>query len=89
MPKILLLEEECSLANGLRFALHKQGYEADETRTIAEAKSAWRNGVYDLLILDVSLPDGSGFDFCKSVRQSSEVPVMDFLKLMVLNILMR
>ena len=76
MQKILLLEDDFSLADGLTFALHKQGYEVDEKRTIAEAKTAWHNGVYDLLILDVSLPDGSGFDFCRSVRQSSEVPII-------------
>lgn len=76
MWKILLLEDDFSLAEGLTFALNKQGYEVDEKRTIAEAKTAWNNGVYDLLILDVSLPDGSGFDFCRSVRQSSEVPII-------------
>ena len=76
MGKILLLEDDFSLADGLTFALKKQGYEVDETRTIAEAKTAWTGGVYDLLILDVSLPDGSGFDFCKSVRQISEVPII-------------
>ena len=76
MGKILLLEDDFSLANGLRFALEKQGYEVNETRTIAEAKTAWTCGVYDLLILDVSLPDGSGFDFCRSVRQSSDVPII-------------
>ena len=76
MGKIMLLEDDFSLADGLTFALRKQGYEVDETRTIAEAKTAWTGGVYDLLILDVSLPDGSGFDFCKSVRQISEVPII-------------
>ena len=76
MQKILLLEDDISLADGLTFALNKQGYEVDETKTIAEAKTAWTGGVYDLLILDVSLPDGSGFDFCRSVRQSSDVPII-------------
>lgn len=76
MQKILLLEDDFSLADGLRFALEKQGYEVDAKRTIAEAKTAWNNSVFDLLILDVSLPDGSGFDFCRSVRQSSDVPIL-------------
>ena len=76
MERILLLEDDFSLAAGLTFALNKQGYEVDQKRTIAEAKIAWSNGVYDLLILDVSLPDGSGFDFCRSVRQSSAVPII-------------
>lgn len=76
MEKILLLEDDSGLADGLSFALGKQGYEVDAARTIAEAKKAWRGGAYDLLILDVSLPDGSGFDFCRSVRQSSDVPIL-------------
>ena len=76
MQKILLLEDDFSLADGLTFALNKQGYEVDGKRTITEAKAAWNEGAYDLLILDVSLPDGSGFDFCRSVRQSSEVPII-------------
>lgn len=76
MAKIMLLEDDTALGTGLCFALRKQGYEVDEKRTLTEAKSAWNNGVYDLLILDVSLPDGSGFDFCRAVRQSSEVPII-------------
>ena len=76
MEKILLLEDDSGLADGLTFALEKQGYEVDGKRTIAEAKSAWLGGAYDLLILDVSLPDGSGFDFCRFVRQSSQVPIL-------------
>ncbi|MCQ2485655.1 MAG: response regulator transcription factor [Clostridia bacterium] len=76
MKKILLLEDDLSLSDGLTFALKKQGYDVSAKRTVAEAKSAWNGSVFDLLILDVSLPDGSGFDFCKSVRQSSDVPVI-------------
>ncbi|MCR5797523.1 MAG: response regulator transcription factor [Eubacterium sp.] len=76
MKSILLLEDDLGLSEGLTFALKKQGYEIDEKRTIAEAKKAWNENTYDLLILDVSLPDGNGFDFCKSVRQNSEVPII-------------
>lgn len=76
MQKILLLEDDISLSDGLTFALEKQGYAVDGQRTIAGARAAWNRGAYDLLILDVSLPDGSGFDFCRSVRQSSGVPIL-------------
>lgn len=76
MEKILLLEDDSGLADGLMFALRKQGYEVDASRTIAGAKTAWHSGAYDLLILDVSLPDGSGFDFCRFVRQRSDVPII-------------
>ncbi len=76
MSKLLLLEDDLSLINGLSFAFKKQGYEADIARTIREAEGFWAGGAYDLLILDVSLPDGSGFDFCEKVRQTSKVPII-------------
>ena len=60
----------------LSFALKKQGYEIVVARTTLEADTLWADGTYDLVILDVSLPDGSGFDFCKKIRQISKVPVM-------------
>lgn len=76
MSKILLLEDDLSLVNGLSFAFHKQKFELDVARTIAEADALWTDGKYDLLVLDVSLPDGSGFGFCKKVRCTSRVPVI-------------
>ena len=76
MSRILLLEDDLSLINGLAFAFRKQGFETDIARTLDEAEKIWSDGKYDLLILDVSLPDGSGFDFCKMVRQVSRVPII-------------
>ena len=76
MSKILLVEDDLSLIDGLSYSLKKQGFEINIARTVKEADSLWRNGKYDLLILDVSLPDGSGFDICKKVRQVSKVPVI-------------
>ena len=76
MSRILLLEDDLSLINGLSFAFQKQGYETDIARTVAEAEQFRQQGSYDLLVLDVSLPDGSGFDFCRRVRQDSKVPIL-------------
>lgn len=76
MSRIFLLEDDPSLLNGLTFAFQKQGYELDVARTVSEANRLWSDGKYDLLVLDVSLPDGSGFDFCKKVRQQSKVPIL-------------
>ena len=76
MSRILLLEDDLSLVNGLSFAFQKQGYELDVARTLREAGALWKDGKYDLLVLDVSLPDGSGFTFCEKVRQSSKVPII-------------
>ncbi|MDR2900170.1 MAG: response regulator transcription factor [Treponema sp.] len=76
MSKILLLEDDLSLIDGLFYSLHKQGFEVDISRTLKEALRYWSDGHYDLLILDVSLPDGSGFNFCKKVRTASNVPII-------------
>ena len=76
MSKILLLEDDLSLNNGLSFVFKKQGFELSIARTLKEAEGMWKDGKYDLLILDVSLPDGCGFEFCKKVRLTSKVPII-------------
>lgn len=76
MKRILLLEDDLSLVNGLSFAFKKQGFETDIARTLQEAEAFWVVGNYDLLVLDVSLPDGTGFSFCERVRQTSKVPII-------------
>lgn len=76
MSKLLLLEDDLSLINGLSFAFQKVGHTLDIARTLREAESLWQEEKYDLLVLDVSLPDGSGFEFCKQVRQTSQVPII-------------
>ena len=76
MKRIFLLEDDLSLINGLSFAIKKQGYEIDVARTTLEAEGMWNQDRYNLAILDVSLPDGSGFDFCKRIRETSKLPIM-------------
>ena len=76
MSKILLLEDDLSLINGLSFAFRKQGFEVAVVRTLKEANELCGEGKYDLLVLDVSLPDGTGYEFCKKVRQVSKVPII-------------
>lgn len=76
MKRILLVEDDPSLIGGLSFAVKKQGYMLDIAHTSRETDKLWENGKYDLVILDVSLPDGSGFDICQKLRQTSKVPIM-------------
>ncbi|MCM1039956.1 MAG: response regulator transcription factor [Roseburia sp.] len=76
MKRIFFVEDDLSLINGLTFAVRKQGYEVDVARTSLEAENMWTKEKYDLVILDVSLPDGSGYDLCKNIRQVSKVPIM-------------
>ena len=76
MKRIFLVEDDLSLINGLSFAIKKQGYVLDVARTYSEAEQVWAEGKYNLVVLDVSLPDGSGFDLCGKIRRTSKVPIM-------------
>ncbi len=76
MKRIFFVEDDLSLINGLSFAMKKQGYEIEIARTNLEAEKLWQNGKYDLVILDVSLPDGSGYDLCREIRKTSKVPII-------------
>ncbi|WP_125114905.1 response regulator transcription factor [Agathobaculum sp. Marseille-P7918] len=76
MKRIFFVEDDLSLIHGLSFALRQQGYEVIIARTCLEAETLWQAGGFDLAILDVTLPDGSGFDLCRRFRQSSKVPIL-------------
>jgi len=76
LNKILLVEDDLSLIVGLEFSLQKNGFLVEIARTVKEAFSRIEDSKYDLLILDLTLPDGSGFDICRKIRQSSAVPII-------------
>jgi len=72
---ILLVEDETSITEPLAEALSGEGFETQVAGTVAEALELARNAP-DLVLLDVMLPDGSGFDVCRELRQSSRVPII-------------
>lgn len=76
MKHILFVEDDLGLISGLSFAIRKQGYELDIARTSLEAERLWATEKYEMVILDVSLPDGSGFDLCAKIRKTSNIPIM-------------
>lgn len=77
--KIFLLEDDAYLRDGLREMLSGQGYAVTATETISQAKKIIVSGVFDLIILDVMLPDGSGLDLCASLRASGVTSPILFL----------
>src|ERR671937_884008 len=72
---ILLVEDETSITGPLAEALRSEGFETKVAGTVAEALELARGGP-DLVLLDVMLPDGSGLDVCRELRQSSRVPII-------------
>lgn len=76
MDKILLVEDDVALGYALEFSLTDEGYNVTRACTIDEAKNYFENDDFDLILLDVNLPDGNGYDFCKNIREKSVIPVI-------------
>ena len=74
--RILLLEDDVQLASGLKQSLQAEQYAVDHFDRIQSAISASEHEHYDLVILDLGLPDGSGFDFLKRFRKKQVSPVL-------------
>ncbi|MBO4309432.1 MAG: response regulator transcription factor [Lachnospiraceae bacterium] len=74
--KVFLLEDDDAIGMGLKYSLEKEGYDVTHVRTFAEAKSAWKTNEYDISILDINLPDGSGYDICGYLKESEDIPVI-------------
>ena len=74
--KILLVEDDDAIAMGLKYSLEKEEYEVVHVKTVAEVKSVWKTKEYDLSILDINLPDGSGYDICRFLKESEDIPVI-------------
>jgi two-component system catabolic regulation response regulator CreB len=81
MPRILLVEDEQAIADAVLYALRAEGYAAEHRllggeglRAVREARA--QGAPFDLVLLDVGLPDMTGFDACRELRAASEVPVV-------------
>lgn len=75
--KILIVEDDIFLREGMEELLTKEGYEAVCAKNCAEAKTLFLGDTFDLIILDVMLPDGNGLDLCGYIRSTgADVPVL-------------
>lgn len=76
MSRLLLVEDDESLALGIEFSLRDESYDVVRAATFSEGKSLFNSEQLDLIILDINLPDGSGYDLCKYVREKSDIPII-------------
>lgn len=74
--RILLVEDNENIVMGLKYLLNSEGYEVDAAGDIVQARSFLGGDAYDLILLDISLPDGNGFAFCSELRKRSDMPVI-------------
>lgn len=75
-PKILIIEDEPAIADTLVYALKTEGFEPQWCATGEAGLAALSRQNFALVVLDIGLPDGSGFDFCRTIRTRSAVPVL-------------
>lgn len=75
MSRILLVEDDGDLAAGLLFTFEEEGFETLHAATAKDALAAFHEP-FDLAVLDIMLPDGSGYDLCRALRKTSNVPVI-------------
>lgn len=73
--KILLVEDDEAVALGIEYNLKNESFEVIRAGNIARAKQLF-NEDFKLILLDIGLPDGNGYDFCKYVREQSKVPII-------------
>ena len=73
---IFLLEDDEAIGIGLKYSLENEGYTITLTRSFAEAESIIEKQTFALYILDINLPDGSGYDICRKVKEKGDFPVI-------------
>jgi two-component system response regulator RegX3 len=73
---VLLVEDETSYLDALNIGLAAEGFIVRSAESLSDARRLFEHAKPDLVLLDVMLPDGSGIDFCREVRTTSDVPVI-------------
>ncbi|WP_082563272.1 two-component system response regulator CreB [Pseudoxanthomonas sp. Root65] len=76
MPRVLIAEDETAIADAVLYALRSEGIDADHCLLARDVAPRVRAGGVDVVVLDVGLPDASGFDVCRELRGFSDVPVI-------------
>lgn len=74
--KILIVEDDRGLNQGIALALKEEGVEFFSAFTLAQAQKIWENEVIDMVLLDINLPDGRGYELLKEIRRTFQIPVL-------------
>lgn len=74
--RILVVEDDRVIATGLEYSLQQEGYDVKNAYSYKEAKEQIDNVPFDLYLLDITLPDGNGYDLCKEIKKKKDTPVI-------------
>lgn len=76
MKKILLIEDNEAIIMGLKYSLEQENFLVISAKTAKESKEKLDNKNIDIVLLDVSLPDGNGFEICKEIKEKNDMPII-------------
>ena len=76
MINILMVEDDSTIAFGVKYALEQEGFKIDISKDLENARANINEKSYDVILLDVMLPDGNGYDFCKEIRSIKDTPII-------------
>lgn len=76
MKKILVVEDNIALSTGLKFDLEREGYEAHAAYNSRQAREIVKEIDFHLIVLDINLPDGNGFELCKWIKKLKDIPLI-------------
>ncbi|MCR3759547.1 response regulator transcription factor [Clostridium felsineum] len=76
MAKILLVEDDEALSMGIRYTLLSEKFEVTAANCIKDAKEVFNKEKFSLVLMDLMLPDGSGYDLCSEIRKNSDIPII-------------
>lgn len=74
--KILFVEDDKIIAAGLCYSLQQEGYDVTHCLDVESARAALNDKSFDLALLDLGLPDGSGYDVCRLIKERADIPVI-------------
>ena len=76
MKKILLVEDNETIIMGLKYSLEQEKFEIDTAKNVITAKAKIKKNEYNLYLLDITLPDGEGYEICKEIKEKGNYPVI-------------
>lgn len=74
--KLLVVEDNETILLGLEYLLREEGYEVVSVSNYRKAEELLGQDVFDLILLDITLPDGDGYELCRKIKHEQDVPVI-------------
>ena len=76
MINVLMIEDDSTIAFGVKYALEQEGFNIDICKDLESGRQNINDKEYNIILLDVMLPDGNGYEFCKETRQTLDTPII-------------